>query len=266
MAEQERIEVPSFMANVGSTMDSRTKKQHILLYGKEGTGKTLFGASCPGVIWYAFEEGTKTLQSRGINIEPKYSFPISAVRNKEIRPYRDIMWSLDIIKNKKGDFAKGGKYGDRQTIFFDGWTALSKLLLFEVMVIDNEKNPSMDKADWDDYGLLGRRMDSIAAFIEELDMFFVSTAHVGNYEVAGTSGLTPMPDAIGSFRNRLPYLFDEFYYMRKSDAGGKVSYFMHTNVWRGHPAKCRTEGVPEMIEWNGYPSYEQLYGDWKQYV
>ena len=258
------VPVPWFVAEAGRTTDPTSKKQKVLLYGEDGTGKTLFLSSWPKPAMFAFEDGTKTLESRGMDI-PVFRFGKDDIR-KGRKIYAEVMHGLDLFKHKEGPFAAGAKFGDILTLGFDTWTGLVALLRDEAMYEDGNRSATRDAADWSDYGKVSARMESILDFIQGIDCFFVGTAHLGYHEVQGSSRLQPMPEVLGSSRTKLRHAFDEMYYFHKREEGGKVLYEAYTSIWRGFPAKSRTEGVPYHVIWDGYPTYEQLYGDWKQYA
>jgi hypothetical protein len=254
---------PSFLVNVGSTQDSRSKKQKVLVYGQEGTGKTLFAASWPNVLLFAFEEGVKTLQVRGKEL-PVLRFDRMDVKYGNIRIYTELMHTLDLYKMKEGPFAPDGPLGHIETLAFDGFTTLSELLMLEIMAVEGMKDPNTEKADWDDYGKLKNRFQSIISFLQDMDTFFVGTAHLAWKETSEGAGLKPMPDAVGSTRESLRYAFDELYYFHGTEVGGKNKYEVHTKLWRGYPAKTRSN-IDAVLEWEGEPTYLQLYGDPKDY-
>lgn len=251
----------SFLENAGSTQDPVAGRQKMLGYGEGGTGKTLFLGSWPKPFLLSYENGNKTLKKQGFEL-PSLSFPLLDVRAGRRKPFSETMMTLDYANQRAKDFASESKYKGTETICMDGWTSMSSLFLAEIKKENGLGN--YDKPGFDEWGALKERMKTVIDFIQNMDLFFASTAHLAWKETA-PDVLSPMPDAEGSVRNLLPYAFDEFYLFLAKSQGGDVRYSVRTKPWRNHPAKSR-EDLPSEVEWEGFPSYEQLYGDWKQYV
>lgn len=263
------LQLPGFLANATTTDDTKSKKQKAVVYGSGGSGKTLFAGSWPKPLMMDLDEGSKTLRKQGIII-PKLTFDYLDVKQGKSRPYQEIMMTLDMWDSKEGPFSKAGPYADRETLILDGITNLADLILAEVMY-EQGKNQANSKPGYDEYAMLKNRAETILKFIRSMNIFVVATAQMA-WKETDSGEMRPMPNAVGSVREMIPYVFNELYYMHVEELGGNHTYRMYTKEWRKHDAKSR-EDLPAVVTWEktetnpkGFPKYDLLYGDWKQYV
>ena len=215
-----------------------------LLYGNAGSGKTKLASTWPNTFFIDADRGMRSITETS-NIKrlrlPGYT-PLAMISQTNIPTFKLIMDIMKDAKDSTGDFAAGKPFANVKTIVIDGISALvDEFLLKEIMLI-NKKDPTVDKAGFDEYGQLKNQLTQIGMLIKDLSdkKYVVVTALVDEEKDALTGAIEGKPLMTGKYRDIIGGVFDEEYYMESADAGqGVQKYMIYAARYKWFEAKTR---------------------------
>lgn len=205
-----------------------------LFYGKAGSGKTTLEGTFPNPLIFDTNKGLKTLQNNENVKVVSLEHTIVDENGRESDPmiYKTVMQILNDAKYKRGLFAEGEQLSDIKTIVIDDITNLSDFLKYGILKFVNHKDPTKDKADFDDWAMLSNQMSSIITLLKSLPYNIVVTAgeKVEMDELKG--GQVGGVLLQGGYRHKISHEFDEVYHLVVKSAMGKTQYLCETvNVY-----------------------------------
>lgn len=228
---------------------SRSNQVRALLYGESGSGKTHLAGTFPNPFFIDSDKGLATLWSLDKNVPY-----LELQRGTKVFP--KILQVLKQIREKSSAFFE--EY-DVKTLVFDSLTSLSDMILIEAMMYPQDgslaKNPNTSKPEWDHYTAVLNRMKHLMKMSQDIGVNVVATAgeQLGKDEVRGT--FIGKPAIIGSYRNVVPYDFDEMYYMTSKTTKEGTDYMLFSSKYLYYEAKSRL-GIENEVH---NPSYKKLY-------
>ena len=220
-----------------------------LIIGESGTGKTRFCGTFPKPYVFSFDGGIDTLG--GLDVD--YDIYIDEERTKPTALAR-FRKDFDLVK-------KDPKY---QTIVLDNVTNLSKLILDELIYINQLIDKNLGDKCWDFYRIVKNRMYDVITDAHTTQKSVICTA-LPEWEADKNSGeVRVLPATEGRFRQEMAAWFGEVYYAWvDKDAKGNKRYTMRTKGDGKFIAKSRLDevikrrggaGMPEYLE----PSYASI--------
>jgi hypothetical protein len=213
----------------------------IIAYGQSKTGKSFFIDSLPKPVFVIDTDGSLG----GLGDPHVFVLPLlreDAMRGAKIYEVVDDVVSK--LTTKTGIFAQDPP----TTLVIDGVTALADLLLIELMnsstVGGKARDPLLQKATFDEYGVLGMMLETLFSKVDGLTQNLYVTAGARTDTDQLTGAITGMPDVVGSFRQKIGHRFDAMLYM-ESD---KNSYFAYARTHLRYTAGIRRWIGPKRIE------------------
>jgi hypothetical protein len=207
-----------------------------LIYGKSGTGKTVFAGSFPDPCIIDCENGWKSIKAvRG------YAPPVASVKSK------------DDLVNAYNELAKGNHAF--KTVIIDSLTDLNQYVLNDVL----RRNPTRRRDSVDvpvmmDYNESGRLLSKMFYLFRDLPMHVVFIA--GERAFGGSDGeeLHVLPNIPPALAENVGHLVDVTLYSYCVDADdGSRHYVGRTVPTNGRIAKDRSDALPKpfmKLEWD----------------
>ena len=239
------IDYASLVTDYNATLSVSTSRT--LLYGAAGSGKTKLASTWPSPFFIDADRGMRSIDTTG---KIKYMrlpgyIPTNAISATNISSFELVMNILKDAKNGTGEFAPGKSLADRDTLVIDGISALvDEFFLKEIMLI-NKKDPTTDKAGFDEYGQLKNQLVQLGMLIKDVSdkKYVVVTALIDEEKDALTGAIEGKPLMTGKYRDMIGGVFDEEYYMESLDAGGGIQkYMMYAARYKWYEAKTRLLG------------------------
>jgi hypothetical protein len=215
----------------------QTKTFRVLIYGKPGSGKTSLAGSFPKPLIIDTDKGLRSLASN-TNADIKvFSLP----SNPSAPVFNTIYTLLNDARMGQGDFAPNGPLADRQTIVIDTISALADEYLLREIMLQNKRDPLVDKAQFDDYGRLKTELSQIGNLLKDVSQKFyvVVTALVDEEKDELTGALEGKPLMTGKYRDLIGGVFDEEYFLEVIDTGAAPKYVLYATKYRWYEAKTR---------------------------
>lgn len=223
-------------SRIKSTKDKADDYMSAILWGGFGSGKTLFGGSCPAPIFIAVEDGTLSLSKSDIPYIP-------IVQDPEISVYGTM---LDIFAHAD---QKLGVFEDKDTIVLDSMSKLGNMIKNELLL-----SAGREKAEFDEWDMLKTRMNRLNNLFIRLPYNRIVILSEAYKEDKYEKELVPMFNLEGSFRSDVSGEYDNVFWFEKKPVGKNTKYLMHTVDCRGRAAKARLN-LPAEIE---NPTYDKV--------
>jgi len=232
--------------------DEQVKTFRVLVYGAPGSGKTSFAGSFPKPLIIDTDKGLRVLASN-TNADIKV---LSVSSNSTGNIFNMLYNLLNDARLGTGDFAPNGPLADRQTIVIDTISALADEFLLHEVMLQNKRDPLIDRAVFDDYGRLKTELSQIGSLLKDVSQKFyvVVTALVGEEKDELTGALEGKPLMTGKYRDLIGGVFDEEYYLEVVDTGGQPKYVLYATKYRWFEAKTRLLKVTKIEN----PSFKAL--------
>lgn len=218
-----------------------------LVYGKQGTGKTEFGASWAGdgqVLLVDSDDGWLTIKAsprlRPV-VNQIYQVPISDV----IEGRKEPMGFLS-VKGIVQEVSNAGRFGmcTPKTVIVDSLTTISEFAMKHVLHINRHTGQQPTLPDW------GRQMRELRDLVKAGvagPFNFICIAHE-QYQKDELSGrVWCLPLVTGKLASELGLYFDEVYHAEVKAVGGKHKYELHTKASGMITAKSRLD-LPGVID------------------
>lgn len=216
--------------NVRQTSNVADKRLNILLWGRPGTGKTLFMGTAPKPFIIASEDGVLTLHDKEI---PYY------VLSPEEKVFDTVMQIIDDARKSIGVFE------DINTICVDSVWKLNRMILEEIM-----EESGVTKAQHDQWGELLSRMSKIFSTLLSMDYHVIASVGEQVREDKMTEELKPVFNMSGSYKDQIAYEFDFNIFLEKKAKGSRVEFLAHALDHDKRNAKSRVALPPTMHDLN----------------
>jgi hypothetical protein len=230
-----------------------SNRQKILGVGYSKSGKTRFGGtieSDPSTLFIIDTDGSLDGLPPSAKSAPTLRISRDEVLNGKCKPYEMVDAVIRGIRDRTPMFAKV------RTLMIDGLTTLTDCLMIELMkdvrVGKESRDPLLQKATYDEYGVLSARLMTIFTKIDDLDVNIYATAGVKNDKDEVSGMMYAFPDILGSFRNEASYRFNAIIYF--TEEAGK--YIVYTKTHYKFPAGVRNWIGPEKFEG---PTYAKMF-------
>jgi len=203
----------------------------VLVYGNAGSGKTRFASTFPKPLFIDTDKGMRSIPTGDIKM----------IRLPKVGTYTMLLNILTDIRNKAGDFVPGGPLADRETIVIDSISSLADEYLMQEIMIGNKRDPIMENAQRDDYGRLKIALIQVGNVIKDISdtKNVVVTALVDEEKDELTGALEGKPMMTGKYRDIIGAVFDEEYFMERSEVAGAVKYNLYATKYKWYEAKTR---------------------------
>lgn len=234
-----------------------TKPSSVVIYGPAGSGKTTLAATFPNPLFIDTNQGMLSLTKKVKRINFTDLAKPSTVNPK---PAFDLtLQVLTEARDQKGPFAAGGPYADIKTIVIDDLTTLANAKMMKEIMVSNGRDPNTKKPEFDDFGMLLRRMQALVPglvrdLVEIRGMWVVMTALPHEDVDEQTKEVRIRPEVMGSYRVALGGDVDEEYYLEALTLNGTKKVKLYTSPFRNAEAKTRVLKTT-MIE---NPTFEAL--------
>lgn len=229
-----------------------TEFARCLIMGEFGSGKTYFANTFPAPFFIDIDHGMTTTKH---SVTSKPADGIALFKGDRI--YDTIMSLLNDAQSKRPPLDQ------YQTIVLDGLTALSRLLLLEIM--GGEMDPKKGaKPDYDAYGSLKVRLTSIINAIQAVPFHVVITALTEIEKDEASGSFVGAINTVGSFSKDVGSMVDECYFIDKRRARaaepGDVVYEVHTEYHPRFAVKSRLQPAAKIPSKVVNPTFAALYG------
>jgi hypothetical protein len=234
----------------------QTGRWKILSYGSTKTGKTFFIDSLPGPVFVIDTDG-----SLGGLANP-HVLTLSLQR-EAVLDGAPVYATIDDVLRKL--LHKEGMFADNAiaSLAIDGVTSLADLLLIELMnsstVGGRKRDPLLQKATFDEYGVLGMLLETIFSKVDALTQHIYVTAGARTDTDQLSGAITGMPDVVGSFRQRIGHRFDAMLYTEAD----KDKFYAYARPHLRYPAGIRRWIGPERIE---NPTWAKIFEEQKFFI
>ena len=238
------MDLKDYAASIGYFNEEVDDKVRIMVYGETGVGKTRLAGTFPKPFFINANRGLITLRQLGVK-------PLELKIGRTDHVYKIVKDVLRKLKEKEEPFDKL----EVETIVFDDLTDLADFLMADRLLHPSpggkRRDPSFDKPEWDDYGVLRNQLKELCITARELNYNMVGIAGLKTEMGEVGSSQYGKPLILGSFRDHIGYGFDEYYHMTTEGEGDKLKYVTYTSPHRGvgvhFECKSRT-GLPAKIE------------------
>lgn len=236
---------------IAYTHEAGDSKIRVLAFGKAGTGKTVFASTFPSPFFIDADKGLRSIRGKEI---PHVQI------NRGEKVFGVVLDILRTIRRKEPPFDSIPV----ETIVIDSGTALADMILYESMRFPATnrppKDPNNEKAEFDHWGEVLNRMQTITRYIRDAGLHVIMTAgeRLDKDEVRGS--FIGYPDIPGSYRTKIAHEFDEVLYFETKGVGEKMKYLVHTTPYLYFEGKSRTGNLSSIVE---SPTFEKLYGSEK---
>lgn len=169
--------------------------------------------------------------------------------DESMNVYDTIMAIMDDAR--KGTANEIVDFSQVDTIVLDSVWKLSDLLLEESM----ERTNTTSKANYDNWGELLTKMTKIVGGFASLDYHFIATSGEAVKQDAMDEDESIVTfNFSGSFRDKLPYMFDFNLYLKAQKRGNQVNYVANTMEENGRTAKSRVSMPRQIVD----PSFDKI--------
>ena len=228
----------------------------ILIYSKEGAGKTHLAGTFPKPLILDFDGGAATFKK----VCPDgviFSIDKKDIASGKIKPYEDVSKLLSEASQRKGRFAAGKDWADIKTIVIDGWTALASALMYEMIAEPGEDVDMVEKMQMQQWGELKTKQESLMGKLKGLPMLVVITCWMEFRQTRSDTGVStdvrqqtkdkqaddnmfvPIPNVPGSYRDSIRYECSEVYYLARDKSNMRQLY---SQPYRKYLGKSKCEG------------------------
>lgn len=187
----------------------------VLLYGKNGKGKTRTGAKAPKVILLdCNEKGTKSIRAYpGVEVFPA-------------KTWEDIVWFYWYLRSKEHD---------RQTVVIDTITGMQGICMKQVLKEAEDRDPNKDPAmaSMRDYGKVNQLMREILLNFRNLPMHVVFIAQERSFDNEETGETEKVPDLSPGSRSMATACVDFIGHIRSKEVRSvNKKTKKETKAWR----------------------------------
>lgn len=227
-------------------------KRRVLVYGKVGTGKTVFACSFPGRKYIADFDG---------KISSAAEFYAGSERLKEIdydeyksaRPFN----RFDIWLRNATEAATKGSF-PYQTVVVDSLTELISSALDDFIAangaIQRTRTSIGPISSMLDYRALAIQIRGLYNRLFSLPAHIVTLAHLRTEKDELTGQIVNGPEGPAGVVTHLQIIFEEVYRSYVDGEGEKRRYLAQTQATSQFPARSQIKGLPQVIDL----SYESL--------
>jgi GTPase SAR1 family protein len=232
--------------------NEQVKTFRVLVYGAPGSGKTSLAGSFPKPLIIDTDKGLRVLASVANTDIKVLSIPSNTAGNV----FNMLYSLLNDARLGIGDFAIDGPLADRQTIVIDTISALADEFLLREIMLQNKRDPLIERAAFDDYGRLKTELSQLGSLLKDVSQKFyvVVTALVDEEKDELTGALEGKPLMTGKYRDLIGGVFDEEYYLEVADTGGQPKYMLYATKYRWFEAKTRLLKITKLEN----PSFKLL--------
>ena len=221
--------LPKWAETIAYTDDESKQLARVLVYGRQGVGKTHFLGTFPDPFFINTDKGLMTLKDKHIMA---YNVPFRS------KVYNNILDILMRARDKKPPFDER----PIQSIVFDSLTELANIMMWEIMAYPDRGEPRYmenTKPVWDDYSKLQGRLYNILKICEDVGLHIGASAGVKVTQKADETVYEGLPSLIGSLRETIGHRFTEVYYMEPEKNRGEFTYYAHTQKFGIYDCKSQ---------------------------
>lgn len=200
-----------------NTKDIKPDVLNILVYGRSGTKKTSFAATCPKPYFFDTDKGMMTLRGRDIEYD-----------TYERGDWKKLSRKISEVTDEKSPI---------ETLVFDSITTLQEVALAEGLLIDCKKEPDIHV-----WGITIRMLRLFLESITKCKKNVVVIAHEQLVQDDITKEVQVLPAIAGKdLPSQMPLYFDEVYHteMKRNNTTKLDEYKMLTRCKLRNVAKSR---------------------------
>jgi hypothetical protein len=240
-------------------------KYDILIYGPNGTGKTIFGATwseAGNVLFADSDEGILSVRTSTIVQHKDRIFHVP-VKDSSEDPHVKIPIGYLTVKQILTDLKETREYGEirPKTVVLDSATTLGAFAMTHTLFVNKRLEPVLK--DWGNQMKRLTDLIMLARSIPDINFIFIAHEQYTKDEISGQIWCLPL--ITGKLAAQLGLYFDEVYHAVVQQVGDKSKYLLQTKPTGIITAKSRFD-LPSPIP-NHYSSIagsiEKLKGDKK---
>jgi len=227
-------------------MDYCPDAYNILIYGKNGSGKTEFAATwaeAGNVLYLDSDNGILTIKaSSRIPLEYKHRIKRVLVFDKSADPHIKIPVGYSIVKSVFDSLVTTGEFGGFKpvTVVVDSATTLTEYTLRHVLT-SNRKAPDAKptQPDWGDLQNLTRGLINAGRALPSVNFIWIAHEKFDKDELSGRTWCLPL--MVGQLAQQIGGYFDEVYHTDVFQVGTSHEYKMDTKATGLITAKSRLD-------------------------
>lgn len=185
--------------------ETRQHYVNIMVYGRPGVGKTMFGATGPTPVFFIdCDDGSLSVENPMPELIKELDLKPQELYGRSVRSFEQMM---NVIRQLGQELrTEPGFWG---TVVLDNLTELQRILMSELL---NRSDPPRQVADIRDWGIILTQMQGFVRAIKALPCHTIFIAHESAKEVAGpvpnSKVLEVAPALSGQIQNELPGYVD----------------------------------------------------------
>lgn len=229
----------------------RNKPPKILIYGGAGTGKTALVGQAGGAYMLDFDEGMRTCLDIGDEFHD-LRYEIEFDEYKDENPMKPTKWIA--AKQKMLDISSLTAQGKWKfdALIIDSLTGAAQCCQNQVMA---NANKPLGKPEIQHWGTIVSELENFLTVVTSLKTLVIITAHEVPVLIQKGSLGHPEEDihelrvlcAGRKLPDKLPWMFDEFWYAKVSTVGKKTNYILSGKKTSYIQARTRSGFITDVI-------------------
>lgn len=227
-----------------------SSRRHVMVYGKVGTGKTVFACSFPGKKYVADFDGK-------ISSAAEFYAGREALKEIDYDSYKSDQPFKRFDKWLREASAQGDAF-HYQTVVIDSLTELLACCLDDFIAsnaaIQRTRTSIGPISSMLDYRALAIQVRGVFNRLFALPAHIITLAHLRTDKDELTGQIVNGPEGPASVVTHLQVIFEEVYRSYVEGEGDKRRYLAQTQATGNYPARSQIRGLPQIIDL----SYESL--------